>query len=389
MGRVSQVRVAIALFVGTVALLSGCTRRASSVYVTSGDKVWEFSALDPKNGGPVFPPFAVGDECVTLSAPTVGTAGQHGTVYAGSSDGDLYALTAPGLALRWKYHIGDFNGVGTPAVENRTVYFTGVNGVLYALDDIGEAAGPNVKWTFKIGSNVASRPTAMNGTVYFGDANGVVYAVSVSTTDLRPFLKWSHQTVGGGVNPIESSPAIMGDTLYIGAGDRLYAFDINGSKDNVQKWSFQTGGPIFSSPAVSSWDGGTVYIGSNDGFVYAIDANKPVLKWKFKTGNSVRSSPYVVGGLLFVGSDDSNVYAITTTAPNPSLFWKFQTKSVVSSSPVAATGIMFVGGEDGNLYSLAVVPKNPPVADLFLSSQWSSGFLTPLCNTSDLLPGTR
>jgi outer membrane protein assembly factor BamB len=35
------------------------------------------------------------------------------------------------------------------------------------------------------------------------------------------------------------------------------------------KWCYKTGGPIFSSPAVVD---GAVYIGSNDGYLYAIES---------------------------------------------------------------------------------------------------------------------
>jgi outer membrane protein assembly factor BamB len=356
-----RVRMAAALLAVGIALLSGCTRKANNVYVTSMDKVFLFSALDPKNGLPIFT-FAVGDDSVSLSSPTLGTD----TAYVGSTDGDLYALTLPGLGLKWKYHVADFTVIGTPAVENSMIYFTDGNGFLYAVEDTVPAGGPQKKWVYKIGSVVESRPTVVNGTVYFGAADGVVYAVSSAASG--PYLKWSHQTVGGGPNPIKSSPAIVGDTLYIGAGDRLYAFDINGPQNNLQKWTFQVGGPIASSPAVdrSFWGNVTVYFGSNDHFVYAVDANKQILKWKFQTGNSVTSSPYVEGGLVYVGSSDWNVYALyaDTNNPNGSLWWNYQTGSVVDSSPVAGNGMVFVGGEDHFFYSLAVLPKNPPTGDL-------------------------
>ncbi len=41
----------------------------------------------------------------------------------------------------------------------------------------------------------------------------------------------------------------------------------SGPTDNSLKWKFQTGNEIVSSPAVAD---GTVYIGSGDGYVYAI-----------------------------------------------------------------------------------------------------------------------
>ena len=64
-----------------------------------------------------------------------------------------------------------------------------------------------------------------------------------------------------------SSPAIGSDgTVYVGSMDKkLYA--ING-KSGVKLWEFETEGYVGSSPAIGS--DGTVYVGSNDKKLYAI-----------------------------------------------------------------------------------------------------------------------
>ena len=66
---------------------------------------------------------------------------------------------------------------------------------------------------------------------------------------------------------MRSSPAIGSDgTVYVGSDDKkLYA--ING-KSGVKLWEFETGGFVNSSPAIGS--DGTVYVGSNDHKLYAI-----------------------------------------------------------------------------------------------------------------------
>jgi len=66
---------------------------------------------------------------------------------------------------------------------------------------------------------------------------------------------------------VRSSPAIGSDgTVYVGSHDKkLYA--ING-KSGVKLSEFKTGGPVHSSPAIGS--DGTVYVGSFDKKLYAI-----------------------------------------------------------------------------------------------------------------------
>src|ERR1700752_4919129 len=51
-------------------------------------------------------------------------------------------------------------------------------------------------------------------------------------------------------------------------------------KLNGVKWTFHTHGEVISSPAVVN---GTIYVGSNDGNLYAIDQQAGSLKWRFHT----------------------------------------------------------------------------------------------------------
>ena len=64
-------------------------------------------------------------------------------------------------------------------------------------------------------------------------------------------------------------------------------------------WRLQTGGAVSSSPAL--W-GNTLFVGSNDGSLYALDAESGRVRWTFPTENWVASSPCVSGGLVIFGS---------------------------------------------------------------------------------------
>src|SRR5579864_1976133 len=56
------------------------------------------------------------------------------------------------------------------------------------------------------------------------------------------------------------------------------------------KWQLHTGGYVVSSPAVA---GASVYVGSTDGSLYAIDRETGALRWKVHTASRVVSSPAV------------------------------------------------------------------------------------------------
>ena len=80
-------------------------------------------------------------------------------------------------------------------------------------------------------------------------------------------------------------PAIGSDgTIYVGSNDNnLYAINPNGSL----KWAFKTGGEVYGPPAIEK--DGTIYVGSWDNNLYAINPDSSK-KWDFKTGDDVESS---------------------------------------------------------------------------------------------------
>ncbi len=61
------------------------------------------------------------------------------------------------------------------------------------------------------------------------------------------------------------------------------------------KWGLTTGSVVLSSPAVSN---GVVYVGSDDGNVYALNATTGMKVWNYTTGGEVYSSPAVSNGVV-------------------------------------------------------------------------------------------
>ena len=67
-----------------------------------------------------------------------------------------------------------------------------------------------------------------------------------------------------------------------------------------------------SSPAIGS--DGTVYVGSWDKKLYAINGKSGVKLWEFATGDAIGYSSPAIGsdGTVYVGSDDKKLYAFKT-----------------------------------------------------------------------------
>ena len=144
---------------------------------------------------------------------------------------------------------------------------------------------------------------------------------------------------------VRSSPHVRDNTLYVGSYDtNLYAIDAGSGEF---RWKRATLGGISSSP--TTW-GDLVIIGSEDGQVYALDTRKGTPKWTFRTGRAVRSSPRIEDRIVYVGSDDQHLYAIDGI--NGRQLWKYRTWNPVRSSGGLGQGTIAIGSSDGHVYSL-------------------------------------
>jgi hypothetical protein len=162
---------------------------------------------------------------------------------------------------------------------------------------------------------------------------------------------------------VRSSPAIdntggsSDGTIYVGSNNgNVYAINPNGTPKGLP-WPFSTAGPVKSSPAIDTE--GNIYVGSDDGHLYKIDPTGSEI-WRFPAvGNigAVQSSPAIdnSNSTIYVGSNDGNVYAIN---PDGLEKWSFPTGGPVISSPaISPGGIIYVGSNDGFLYAIKQFPE--------------------------------
>ena len=157
------------------------------------------------------------------SSPAIGP---DGTVYFGTDeygawgqipvpvDIGLWAVDSEGI-LKWTFGTGD--GVeSSPAIgPDGTVYFGSYDSCLYAVSDSGGEAV--LQWKFCTNGPVDCSPAVDgDGIIYFGSRDSTVYALYPDGS-----IKWTFQADGA----FESSPTIDGKGhLYIGSFDgNLYA----------------------------------------------------------------------------------------------------------------------------------------------------------------------
>ena len=104
------------------------------------------------------------------------------------------------------------------------------------------------------------------------------------------------------------------------------------------RWKFKTGGPILGNPAVA-YD--TVYVGSNDQKLYALDVKKWRIKWTFKAGGAIRYAPTVWNRRVYFSARDNRVYALD--AETGDQIWQFQSETWMDSPPIISNGRLYIG----------------------------------------------
>ncbi len=214
--------------------------------------------------------------------------------------------------------------------------------------------------------------------VYVGTREGEVLALDGDIFDrLRPdqqvvwrFSPQGDDRLGGVFGP----PAVGKDYVYVGfrgdkdgKGGRLYALktDRESISEPVEvEWSKQIVGAIVGGPALAEEEG-LVLVGSDDGDLYAFHAagNTPgKMAWRFHTDSLVWSSPVVGDGVVYFGSMDNHVYAVSLEeglSQADRLLWKFKTSGAMVATPLLLDDMVIVGSFDGKLYALKAVTSNP------------------------------
>jgi outer membrane protein assembly factor BamB len=154
--------------------------------------------------------------------------------------------------------------------------------------------------------------------------------------------------------------------FLVRANWKQFRFDVHGtganpyenvlSPNNVRslqlKWIYNTGSSVFSSPALAN---GVVYIGSDDSNIYALDADTGAKLWSYATGGEADTSPAVENGIVYAGGGDygtgtNTVYAVD--ASTGVLLWTYVTGNGVWSSPAVANGTVYIGSNDYSVYAL-------------------------------------
>jgi outer membrane protein assembly factor BamB len=216
---------------GSVAYVASQTGRVYAVDIASGAQIWSYNA-----------------EAVIFSAPAV--SGPY--LYVGTDSGVVHALRIDRGTAVWKTQVGG-NIFASPAVIDGKVIVEGRGQAVVALS---ADEGTEV-WRYGISGQ--SSVAISDGLVIAGSDDGGIHAIDLATGQPA----WLFPTG----SPVLSSPVIVGSTIFAASGLNLYAINLT---DGAGLWRFSTTDTIEASPAIAN---GQIYLGSRDGFLYAISGS--------------------------------------------------------------------------------------------------------------------
>lgn len=195
-----------------------------------------------------------------------------------------------------------------------------------------------LKWTASLREDTDSSPVVVGDTVYIGSNYGI-HALDVNSG--REL--WRNKTNGF----VRTAPAVADGVVYVASEDkRFYAFD---AKTGAVKWIYPNSTSVFSSPPVVV--NNLVYAGAKDGTLYALDTGTGEPVWSELSGRSIESSPAIVDGVVYFGNDKGTILAVDASSGKEK--WHYDTSiSEIKSAPAVAYGTVFIGSNDGRLYAL-------------------------------------
>jgi outer membrane protein assembly factor BamB len=233
-------------------------------------------------------------------------------------------------------------------------------GVAYLVNKYGNTMAVRIRdhevlWRHTIRHRLRGAPLDVTGPayhagrVYYAGIGGYLVALDAGDGSLA----WYRDLHAH----LESSPLIVGRTLYIGTDDsRLLALDAASGRT---RWSFRAPGAIKASP---SFDRGRVFVADYQSSMFALDAKTGRPLWRTNTSRQepfgrggFYSSPAVAFGRVFAARDDGTVFAFDERSGR--VDWSFPTGADVYGSPAVARvpgtpPTVYIGAENGRFFAL-------------------------------------
>jgi outer membrane protein assembly factor BamB len=376
------------LAVGGLLLLAGSRPPALPPSISTYHGGPERNGVMP-GPGPTGPLRVEWETQVNGSIGTWSPAVVNGTVYVADESGEVTALSETTGRTIWSKNVGATINSGLTVAAGLIIVGDDI-GVVHALPVDGGAE----RWHFSANSAVHSAAAVLDGVAYVGSTDGHLYAIDMEAGTSR----WQRTVMTAG--PIGRALAASVGRIFVGSGGAtpndggtLQAYDATGSLTWSQRmepgntstpsiadgrvfvsggldgtatgahdlYAFDeaTGNPVWPNPfrapsgktlLIGAVAGGLVFALGTDGTMDVLDAATGVVRWTVAIGSTQSPSAGVVGGAIYVTSDDRRIHAFDIATETE--LWPPFAIDGVPGSPAIVDGRIIVGTSFGEVISV-------------------------------------
>jgi outer membrane protein assembly factor BamB len=278
--------------------------------------------------------------------PVVG----YGLLFVNQFRGRFFAVDAATGKRQWRRHFKHC-AAASPAVGKDVVYVAYMQpypcnrhprsqrGLLVALRVRGKHRNllpyAKVAWTLETGA-IESSPLLVGSTLYFGSWDHHVYALDVRRPFARPRMLWKFRADG----EVNSSPAFGNGLVYFGTDSgSLYAVDARTGRERWRASSYSSFGRreyFYATPTIAY---GRVYIGNTDGTLYSFGARTGHLIWARHAGSYVYTAAAVWRRRVFIGTYDGKFLAYDAATGNE--LWRHEAPAAIHGAPSVVQGLVY------------------------------------------------
>ncbi len=232
----------------------------------------------------------------------------------------------------------------SPVVTDGTVHVGASDGRFHAV----RASDGTARWTWSGPNRIDGRAVVSDDALYFVDGKNDLVCLDRADGTLRWRSALYDEALAGKPQPDNPTfnrrtafPLVLDGTVYCGSGDGgLYALDV---ATGAKLWRHDAKAPVFSGVALHGAD--TLMFGTMDGSVVLLDRHTRQETLRAKVGGGVVTTPVAAGGRIIVGARDYFLYGLDPAGG--SVAWKFSYWfSWIESTPALADGLIYVGASD-------------------------------------------
>jgi len=273
---------------------------------------------------------------------------------------------------------------GGVAADSSTVYFSGQDGYMYALDfETGSE-----KWKTGLGYHIFTDANVFcDSLVLCGNSMGSIAALSRSagdliwegTTDglpLGPALAdsiavfsseagavsaWNiegHLLWSRGFSSQPSAPSIQSNRVFVGfSSGKVLSLSVT-TGETLWETSLEgvRGRTVVSRPALCG--DGLLVAGTCDGRVFCLRSDTGETVWETQLENWVSVTPAVCDTVVYASCDDNRIHLISLNTGHP--IDTIETGSYSGTPPVLINGVLYVGNSGGDFLALeGTLPAGP------------------------------